>query len=163
MILENLTGGRMSENQEIINDFLKSAKNIRDKINALENDLKAIERDIVIFSNNLSRYAKTPLYARKNALMVRLVNSYIVKGLSVQDSIYKTAEKLKEPINRVLTVYAVDKNKKNAMRKFAVLFMIDRLARAGYKKPEIAKICGYSEKYVFNLIKKSNQSGKELD
>lgn len=152
----------MSENKEIINDFLKSAKNIRDKINALERDLKAIERDIVIFSNNLSRYAKTPLYARKNALIVRLVNSYILKGLSVQDAILKTSEKLQEPMNRVLTVYSIDKNKKNVMEKNAVFFMVDKLARAGFKKPEIAKICGYSEKYVFDLIKKIDKSRQKF-
>lgn len=153
----------MSENTEIFKGFINDLEVISDKLNRMQADLTACKRDLSILSDNIKRYANNPFYARKNALIVRLVNSCLSSGDSIDNAIFKTAEKLQEPINRVLTVYAVDKNKKNAMRKFAVLFMIDRLARAGYKKPEIAKICGYSEKYVFNLIKKSNQSGKELE
>ena len=152
----------MSDNLEIFDSFLKSLNQIEKNVDALKSDLNAISRDIRIFKDNLHRYAKNPLYLKKNALIVRVVNSFISSGLTLDASLYNTAEKLQEPLARVVTVYAVEKNRKKVVENQKVLFLIDRLNNAGFSKKEIAKISGFSENYVYDLIKKIDKSRQKF-
>ena len=152
----------MSENLELFDSFLENLDQIEKNVNALKSDLNAIERDISIFKDNLRRYAKNPLYLKKNALIVRVVNSLMTSGLTLEASLVNASQKLHEPLARVITVYDIEKNRKKAVENQKVLFLINRLNDSGFSKKQIAKISGYSENYIYDLIKKIDKSRQKF-
>ena len=145
-------------------DFFKTAmerlfelsKNAHD----LKSDLNALQEQIHLLAIYTREHIKEPLYIKKNALIVRSINSYLKNGLTLDESILETSEKLKEPIKRCKAVFDYDKHQKKQLERFALLYMINKLEKARLSKKRIAKITGYSERYLYELKKRENERQK---
>lgn len=146
--------------QEIFENVLTEINTIEDQISTLQIEINTIRRKTSRLQDLISNFLKSPQYVKKNALIVRIVNGYISAGLSINMSILKTAEQLNEPFERCRTIYSIDKNHKRTMQKYAMYYLIYRLKKSGFKTAQIAKICGYSEKYIYDLIKQQKLKQK---
>mgnify|MGYP003289122029 CR=1 FL=1 len=127
---------------------------------ALKSDLNDLQEQIRILAVFMREYLKEPLYIKKNALIVRLINSNLKNGLTINEAILKTSEKLQEPLKRCQSVFNFEKHQKKQMEKYALLYMIERLEKARLSKKRIAKITGYSEKYLYELKKRQLERQK---
>lgn len=120
-------------------------------------DLKEARRDLNVLATYLAKNKEELISARKNALIVRYMNAYIEKGLKVSEAILKTAEKMEESPRFIQTVYAINEQADRIAKKQADFYLVQRMKSLKYPNREIAKVAGYSEKYVYDLIKQMKQ------
>lgn len=142
--------------QNIIEKLFELSKNAY----ALKSDLNELQKQIRILAVFMRNYIKEPSYIKKNALIVRCINSMLKKGFNYEQAVYATSVKLHEPMNRCLTVYNVEKHRHKQFEKLATLYMIEKLEKNNFSKPQIAKITGYSVKYIYELKKRNNERQK---
>ena len=129
---------------------------LQERAEKQENDLNTFLRDLSILRRDIADRSKKPLYRLKNRLICRYMNHFLKNGLSFNESVVLTSSRIHEPMDRIETVYHYESQEKKIMETAAKILMIRRLVALHYPKKEIARITGYSEKYIFDLIKKNN-------
>lgn len=129
---------------------------LQERAKAQKNDLNEFTRDLLILARDVAEYSKTPLYRSKNRIICRIMNHFLSHGLSLNDAIILTSARTNEDIRRIETVYKLDRQEKQIREKMAKIIMIKRLCALHYPKKEIARITGYSEKYIFDLMRQNH-------
>lgn len=119
-------------------------------------DFKAILSDFENLCRDIAEKVKNTSYRKKNRIIVRIMNHFLSKGLSLDESILLTSRRTHEPEDRIAVVYNTEKQEKRILNQHAKILMIRRLNALHYPKKEIARITGYSEKYVFDIMRKNN-------
>lgn len=143
-------------NQNQIKNLAYRLAALQERAEAQQNDLNEFTRDLTILARYIADYSKTSLYRVKNRLICRVMNHFLSHGLSLNDAIILTSARTHEDIQRIETVYKLDRQEKQIREKMAKIIMIRRLCALRYPKKEIARITGYSEKYVFDLMRQHN-------
>lgn len=146
-----------NESQVFFENILNQLKDIQTKHTAILNEINAVQQQSRILAELVACFLNNPLYVKKNALIVRSINSYLKTGLNLDQAIIKTSERLCESFRRCQVVYNVEKNHENVMKQYAIRHMVLTLAKNGFSKRQIAKICGFSEKYLYDFIKKNKE------
>ena len=146
-----------NESQVFFENILNQLKEIQHKHTAILSEINAVQQQSYILAELVAGYLNNPLYVKKNALIVRSINSYLKTGLNLDQAMMKTSERLCESFRRCQVVYNVEKNHENVMKQYAVRYMVLTLAKNGFSKRQIAKICGFSEKYLYDFIKKNKE------
>lgn len=146
-----------NDNRIFINNCINTLFELSEKLYAVKSDLNAIQDEMQKLAVFVRARLKEPSYVKKNALIVRHINAGIISGLSLHESMLKTADELKEPLIRCQSVYIADKNHKKQMEKYALLYTVRTLEKAKIPKEKIAKITGYSVKYLYALKNKEFQ------
>lgn len=121
--------------------------------NRYESDLNAIQHDLTILCGDIALNLSDASYRSKNRLIVRFINRLLSIGRSYDDAVMITAGKLREPPGRCEIVYDIHKQAAAVAERRAKNIMIARLNALKYPKTEIAKISGYSVKYVYDILK----------
>lgn len=134
----------------------KNLSELQERIYQQKNDLKAILEEFNKLAMLVANEREKPLYRQKNRIIVRIMNHFIEKGLSVNDAIILTSSRTGEDIRRIEVVYHLENQEKKIMEKQAKILMIRRLNALHYPKKEIARVTGYSEKYIFEIMKRNN-------
>lgn len=153
----------MSKNKIFFEKMVEELFSISQQTEQLKSDLNGLQTQIKKLAYSLRSFTKNPLYLKKNALIVRFINSYMSKGFSYQDALLKTADSLNEDLKRCSSVFDVEKQNEKNRDKYALLFMIDKLTKANLPREQISKITGYSSGYIYDLIKKINQTRQKSD
>ena len=143
-------------NQNQIKNLAYRLAALQERAEAQQNDLNEFTRDLTILARYIADYSKTSLYRVKNRLICRVMNHFLSHGLSLNDAIILTSARTHEDIQRIETVYKLDRQEKQIREKMAKIIMIRRLCALRYPKKEIARITGYSVKYVFDLMRQHN-------
>ncbi len=146
-----------NESQVFFENILNQLKDIQIKHTAILNEINAVQQQSRILAELVACFLNNPLYVKKNALIVRSINSYLKTGLNLDQAMIKTSERLCESFRRCQVVYNVEKNHENVMKQYAIRHMVLTLAKNGFSKRQIAKICGFSEKYLYDFIKKNKE------
>jgi len=121
--------------------------------NRYESDLKAIQHDLKVLGMDIAFNLSDGSYRSKNRLIVRFINTLLSNGRSYDDAIMITAGKLQEPPGRCEIIYNTHKQAASVAERRAKNIMIQRLAKLKYPKKEIARIAGYSVKYIYDVLK----------
>lgn len=74
--------------------------------------------------------------------------------MTLPDSIQNAVDTFNVPAAQVETVYHYENNRVKIVERLAKIWAVRRLKKLRYKNREIAKICGFSEKYLYDLLKK---------
>lgn len=142
-------------------NYLNNLKNLsartdemRKRLNDLQIDLRAITCDLTILARDIADTSKDRSYLRLNGRICRFINSSLQKGATLPDSIQNAADTFNVSTAQVETVYHYENNRVKIVERLAKIWTIRRLKKLRYKNREIAKICGLSEKYLYDLLKK---------
>lgn len=149
-----------SENEIFFENAVEKLFSLSKSINAMTSDLNELQAQISRLAREIHDFTKSPLYVKKNAFIVRVINKHLRDGASLQESLVRTSEELNEPLKRCQAVFMVEKNQQKQNDKFALLHTIKTLEKARFPKARIAKITGYSEKYIYELKKRENERQK---
>ncbi len=123
-------------------------------LNALQIDLKAITNDLIILARDMADISNERTYLRLNGRICRFINTCLLKGVSLPDAVQDAADTFNVPPAQAETVYHYENNRVKIVERLAKIWTIRRLKKLRYKNREIAKICGFSEKYLYDLLKK---------
>lgn len=123
-------------------------------LNALQIDLKAITNDLIILARDIVDISNDHSYLRLNGRICRFINASLLKGVPLPDAIQDAADTFNVPTAQAETVYHYENNRVKIVERLAKIWTIRRLKKLRYKNREIAKICGFSEKYLYDLLKK---------
>jgi len=146
-----------SENEIFFKSAVEQLFSLSKSINTITSDLNELQAQISRLAREIHDFTKSPLYVKKNAFIVRVINKHLRDGSSLQESLVRTSEELNEPLKRCQAVYMVEKNSQKNSEKHALLYTIKTLEKARIPKKRIAKITGYSERYLYNLKQKERQ------
>lgn len=146
-----------NESQVFFENVLNQLKDIQTKHAAILSEINAVQQQSYILAELVSCFLNNPLYVKKNALIVRSINSYLKTGLNLDQAMLKTSERLCESFRRCQVVYNLEKNHEKVLKQYAIRHMVLTLAKNGFSKRQIAKICGFSEKYLYDFIKKNKE------
>lgn len=128
---------------------------MRQRLYSLQVDLRAITNDLTILARDIADTSKDRSYLRLNGRICRFINSSLLKGVSLPDAIQDAADTFNIPVAQAETVYHYEKNRVKIVERLAKIWAIRRLKKLRYKNREIAKICGFSEKYLYDLLRKN--------
>ncbi len=147
----------------LLNLYLRMI-NLQKQLNEIENCFKRdfidVQRDFKKICDDLAYQSSNASYVRKNALIVRFVNKLLSNGLTFDESIIICSAKLNESFTRCQQVYNFHKNRDIICNRIAKQIIVKRLIELNYPKKEIARITGYSEKYIYDFFKKINQKSR---
>ena len=127
---------------------------MRKRLNVLQVDLRSITNDLTILARDIADTSKDRSYLRLNGRICRFINSSLLKGMTLPDAIQNAADTFNVPAAQVETVYHYENNRVKIVERLAKIWAVRRLKKLRYKNREIAKICGFSEKYLYDLLKK---------
>lgn len=143
-------------NQNQIEIMAERLANLQKRAQDYKFALNDFTRDLSILAREIADYSKTPLYRVKNRIICRIMNHFISRGVSVNDAMILTSARTHEDVRRIETVYQLDKQEIQVRERMAKIIMIKRLCALRYPKKEIARITGYSEKYIFDLMRQNH-------
>lgn len=130
---------------------------LQNRINTLEGDLNAIQSDLRKAGTHLANLSNNRSYLRLNGRICRFINSSLLKGVNLCDALQDASDTFGVSAAQIETVYKYEKNRVKILEKLAKMMMVRRLKKLRYKNREIAKICGFSEKYLYELLKKDKK------
>ncbi len=148
----------MTNYRNEIKNLVDNANQIQKRMHTLESDLKAVQVDLLKLATHLSTLSDDRLYLRLNGRICRFINSALLKGVNYFDALQDAADTFNVPASNVEVVYNFEKNRNKILERLAKMIMIRRLKKLRYKNRQIAKICGYSEKYLYDLLKNDEKN-----
>ena len=144
----------MYRTRDTLLDICSFVDHIRNQSCALKSLLETLTRDLYILHRDCTEKARSPIYRRQKAIIVRVLIKYLTQGMTREEAIYKTALELNETQENVLFAYSDYKPAQKATETTYKYWLVLRLRKLKYPISDISKITGYSEKYIFQLEKK---------
>lgn len=90
----------------------------------------------------------------QNAVAVRYVSSLVARGVRRNDAVRLCAFKLNLDISKVNDLFVMYDNDEKYLNRRVNYLICKKLHKKGFSARKIADICGFSEKYVFKVLKK---------
>lgn len=136
-------------------------KELSDRISCLQEkqyELKTLLSSLTSDLNDLAgriRYEqRKPSYNRLIPLTVRVLKKYLTDGLTVEECIYNTAVELDQTMEFVRFVYYGHNPIKKATETRQKYWAVLRMKKLKYPITDIARVSGYSEKYIHQIVKR---------
>lgn len=126
---------------------------IAENIDTLKNDLEAISLQIENLARGIAHDPLKSIYAHENAIICKKMSSLTEKGLSRFEAAEYVAEETGFDVSHILGVFALENESEKAIERRAIHKLITLLLNRNYSKREIARIAGYSEKYIYEFLR----------
>ena len=144
--------------QNFLNPLLDAIEELQKNTDMLKMDLNALTSATDEIHQSVAREQKSPSTPHKNARIVRFMNTCLENGMKIDEAIIKTANHCSENPDRVQVVYDINAHMDKIIKTRATWLMVVKLKKAGLTAKEIARIVGYSEKYIYTLLKRIDKS-----
>lgn len=109
--------------------------------------------------NDKNKAAKQPDKRRnalfhQNALAVRYVSSLQARGVPFFQAVRLCASKMNLDASKVNDLWYMYQNDRKMIERRVNYLIVQKLHKNGFNAAKIAKICDFSEKYVYKVLKK---------
>lgn len=148
----------MNIRKDQLEHLTKEIERLQNIVNSSIFALKDVGRDLNNLRGYIAKNETSLLDARKKALIVRYMNACLEKGLKVDEAVLKIAQKTDESPQFIRIIYDVNAQADRIAKKKMAFYLVKKLKEMHYPNREIAKIAGYSEKYIYDLFKQMRQN-----
>lgn len=139
--------------------------NIMREISKLENDAAELKDKIERFENQKKEKEgyikrKSPVI-RHNALIVRYVSGLMARGIHENEACVICAGKMKMEPYIIYDIFNQFYQMDKFIERRAVYMMAAKLHENHVPAKKIAEYCGFSEKYLWKVLKKVVENGRD--
>lgn len=140
--------------QNKLDSLLKRINLLKKTIQTIEDELEdqILQNEQDVSKNDYSDNRNIKI--RQNALATRYINTLLSMGIHKNEAVLVCASKMNLDPSFVFDMYSIDWTDNNYIEKRAKYLCVEMMHKKGYTAKKIAEIFGFSEKYVFKILKK---------